>query len=210
MAFSLPPRFVEDTNVLIELFHNYEASTVKPQRDEFLRGALVRSCALLSSINLNELKLQLDAIYADATIYEREQIRTMSWARAMFGDGGHFEYFLTNVESGVLRAVGINTVNRDWILKELRTLRQRVLTEVQRLTPILIINAISDLRNDICRLKDQQIMEGQSENNRKKVVKTILVTVIVFNAVGSVVFPPASPAALAASVTLGGVAQYIP
>jgi hypothetical protein len=56
MAFSLPPRVAEDTNVPTKLFRNYEAATVKPQRDEFLRGALVRSCALFSSLNLDELK----------------------------------------------------------------------------------------------------------------------------------------------------------
>ena len=55
---------------------------------------------------------------------------------------------------------------------------------MQRLTPILIINAISDLRNDICRLKDQQITEGQLENSRKKVIKNILLTVIVINSGG--------------------------
>jgi hypothetical protein len=61
-----------------KLFRNYEAATVKSQDDEFLRGALVRSCALLSSINLDELKPQLDEIYANVMVYEGKQIRMMS------------------------------------------------------------------------------------------------------------------------------------
>lgn len=210
MTFSLPPRFVEDTNELVTLFRDYEASAVSSEKSGFLRKALVTACRLLSSIDLHGLADQIDKIYADVKVYERTEIKTTTWSEAMFGNGSHFEYFLKNVEDGLLKAVGLKKENRKRILKELRALQQLARRDAGTLTSRAVVYAIRELTADVCLLKDQEVTAAQQLNRRNKIVKAILVSVIVCDAVGSVVFPTASPAALAASVTLGGVAQFLP
>ncbi|MDB5769677.1 MAG: hypothetical protein JWM42_51, partial [Burkholderia sp.] len=60
-------------------------------------------------------------------------------------------------------------------------------------------------KDEVCSVKDQQSNAENYAAAVSKVIKTMLVGVIVANAVGSDAFPLESPA-VAASVTLGAVA----
>ena len=134
----------------------------------------------------------------------------MTWSDAMFGTADHFEFFLNNVEDGILKGARIKYDNRERIIRELDKLRGLTHQKVATLEGETIVNAIRELRNDVCKAKDNAIKVAERQNLQNKILKTALVSVIVINAVGSIMFPQASPAALAASVTLGGVAQFVP
>jgi hypothetical protein len=209
MSFSLPENFATNTNELVTLFRDHEASTNNSEKDFILRKALVSSCHLLGSIDLSNLSSRIREIYTEVQEYEKSAIQTMTWSEAMFGSESHFDSFLKNIEDGILKCTGIEEQNRAHILREIANLRQLARTEGRKVTAYRIISSIQSLQQDICQLKDQVLVRSQRRTARNKVLKGTLVTVVVTNAVGSVVFPQASPAALAASVTIGGLALIL-
>lgn len=210
MAFSLPDDFAEQTNQLVSIFRDYETCAYDPDREKLLRQALLISCDLLNSISLDELSERIDEIYSDVEVYEKTEIKSTTWSEAMFEDPKHFQHFLDVVEDGILKANGLKKENRKRILQELGKLRRTALMQVGKLSSSVIISAIRSLRNDVCQLKDQQITAAHRKQAHTAILKSILVCAVAFNAVASVVFPSASPAAMAASIVLGGAAQFLP
>ena len=124
MTYQLPYRFVERTDELAAFVRDYEATVDSKERAALLTKALVTACQLLSSIDLPILEMELQRIYAEVRLYEREAIRTQTWYEAMFEEPGHFAYFLDNVEAGILCSAGLSQKSCQQILNDLRYLRE--------------------------------------------------------------------------------------
>ena len=78
---------------------------------------------MLGDIDLDSLADRMDEIYIEAEEYQKREMGNQTWYDAIFGDEKHFEFFLTRVEEGILKACGLNDDTRRRILKELGTLR---------------------------------------------------------------------------------------
>ena len=82
---------------------------------------------------------------------------------------------------------------------------------VHKLNTQIIVSTIRNLRDDVCAAKDKQIDAAERDNRRNQVFKSMMISVIVSDAaIGAVYFPVATPAALIASITLGGLVRFIP
>jgi hypothetical protein len=204
MPFSLPVGFKNEVNELAKLIRDYEAAVDDITAASILRTALTTSCRMLNAINLRELRVRLDEVRRDAN-------RTApNWQSAIIGDEGHFSYFLDNVEAGILKAIDINSEARQRILHEVRVCRALAAAETPSSLWSMVIPSIDNLRRDVCMLRDHELNNARRRLAHYKLVKNLCTIVIIVNAVGSVYFPPATPAALAASITLGGVSLRIP
>jgi hypothetical protein len=207
MEFSLPEEFADDTNELVVLLRHYDLCSDDTVKDELLRSALATSCHLLGSIDLNALSARVDEIFREVQEYEKSEVGTKTWSDEIFAKPSHFHRYLDETEEEILKSVGIKADNRKRILGELRRLRLLAHIEAGKLTTTQIVDDIRALKDDVCKLKDEKAEAEQHAGARSKVLKTALVGVIVANAVGSDLFPLESPA-IAASVTLGVVAQH--
>jgi hypothetical protein len=206
MEFSLPEEFADDTNELVVLLRHYDLCSDDEIKNELLRRALATSCHLLSSIDFDALSGRIDEIFSEVQEYEKEKSGTKTWSDEIFGKPSHFHKFLDETEQDILKSVGIKAENRKRILGEFRRLRLKAHTEAGNLTTTQIVGDLRTLKDDVCRLKDEKTEAAQHPAARSKALKTALAAVIVANAVGSDSFPLESPA-VAASVTLGAVAQ---
>jgi hypothetical protein len=203
MEFSLPVEFADDENELVVLLRHYDLSDDAEIKGELLERALDTSCHLLSAIDLDALSSRIDEIFR--VVKEYEQLSAKSWPDVIFAKPSHFHKYLDDTEEEILKSAGIKAENRKRIIKELRRLRLTAHTQAGKLTSGKIVGDIRSLKDEVCSVKDQQSNAENYAAAVSKVIKTMLVGVIVANAVGSDAFPLESPA-VAASVTLGAVA----
>lgn len=178
------------------------------QKDILLREALVISCDVLSSIDLDALQRRIERVLGEA------DQTTPGWKDKIIGDSDHFNYFLQNVESKILDGAGLDDRVRERILRDLRVARKLCLSRVKSVDAKETIMALFHLKHDICKLKEEKKKEAikeQSEKERQeqhtKLVRTLLVAVIVFDSYRFMLYPAASIAACAASIALASAAS---
>ena len=203
MGFSLPPEFGEKVNEFVRLVTAFESLIDENDKSAKLRQALVAACCVLHLIDIQQLQLRINEIRA-------QSVKIANWQSEILGDEHHFEYFLKNVERKILAGIGIDEDAKERILYELKNLRELGVAADPNKIFEQIATSIGNLRKDICSIKDQQIEKDNRRMAHHKLVKAICTVSIVANAVGAVVFPSASAAALAASITLGGVSSSLP
>lgn len=203
MPFSLPPNFKTDANGLGKYVIEFETAVDDAKKDEHLRKALAVGCQMLKTIDLGQLQERVKEVLASAEEYDRD------WFAKIVEDEAHFKYFLRHVESAVLKAAGIETRTRNRILKEIGLLQGTAVERYLEVTAADITDGIAELRRDVCLAKDQAIDASKRRANHTTIVKTLCVIAILTDAVGSAIFPAASPGALAASITVGGVGVSI-
>lgn len=205
MEFSLPEEFADDMNELVVLLRHYDLCDDQTIRDELLERALYAGCHLLESVDFDALSARIDEIFRQAQEYETSGVTARKWPDEMFGKPSRFHKYLDETEEQILKSVGIRADNRRRIIAALRQLRLAAHTQAGKLPAEQIVAGIRSLKDEVCRLKDENIGTEQHPSARGKALRTALVGVIIANAAGSDLFPLESPA-VAASVTLGAVA----
>jgi hypothetical protein len=206
----LPAQFAERINKLDSLITKYEAAISDDEKESSLRLALVISCELLSSIDMDLLRTTLQGKFNEAN----ETVPR--WRDIIIGEDGHFEFFLNKLEDEIFKAAGINENTRNRIRKNLETAR----AVAGSMQPDVIVRAIEHLRDDVCleaRIKvavDRDRTDTKARNNwywttSKKVVKVVAAGAVVVNALSLVVSLGLSAPGSAASASLGGAAQFL-
>lgn len=203
MPFSLPPNFSQDANELGKYVTEFETAVDGAKKDEHLRKALTAACRMLTQLDLQKLRERITEVFSSAEDYKK------NWFEEVVQDEGHFNYFLNNVEAAILKGASIDISTRTRVLKEIADLRGLALKYRVEATPDALAQGIKDLQTDICLAKDQLFDAASRAANHTKAVKALCVVAIVTNALGSIFFPGASPAALAASIVVGGI-RFVP
>jgi hypothetical protein len=98
----LPAQFSERINKIDNLLTKFTAAADEKEKEEALRLALVTSCELLRSIDMELLRGRLKEIFAEADASESK------WRSIILDDKGHFEFFLKNIEDKFLKHIGLN------------------------------------------------------------------------------------------------------
>lgn len=205
MSFVLPPNFGQGVNEIGRLLRANEASIDEDKKDQNLREAMVECCDLLKSINLPELQARIDEIISSADEQDPD------WAYTIIADDEHFEQFLNHIEFKVLEAAGVDRKTQLRIERELRKVRNFILNHDIGSFTSEVTYAIGQLREDVCALKNEQIRKDTHEKRvqdrqkrERKTIKTLGVVAVATNSVvTAIIFAPAAPFGLAASVALG-------
>ncbi len=192
MTFELPINFVQDTNEISRLLDQSESASTFKEQGNKLREALVIGCRLLSNLKFENLHREIEIFYADGITSVSKIIDSSS----------HFDFFLENVERSILSKVGFNKQSQDRAITTLRKAKQ--LSDGRILSPEQVISILRDLQREVCALKNEKIQEERVFQFTVTVSRVFASTIIVADVLAPLVFPPATPAAITASVTLGG------
>lgn len=203
MPFSLPLNFKTDANELGKYVLEFETAVDDAKKDESLRKALTVACRMLEDIDLGQLRQRVQEVFVAADRYDRD------WFAKIVEDERHFSGFLNRVEAAVIDGAGIKTQTRNRILKEISSLRAAAVKRRLEVTATSVTSGIAELQRDVCLAKDQVMDVARRSAHHTKIVKMLCVIAILTDAVGQVLFPQASPGALAASIVVGGI-RFIP
>ncbi|MFO1155689.1 MAG: hypothetical protein U1E43_02435 [Rhodospirillales bacterium] len=198
--FELPQGFGSNVTKISQLLATYEASLCRD--DKVGHELLICCCNLLQSIDLISLEGQLSEILSN------QEVVSIA-INNIIADAAHFSYFLNNVERVMLANANVGERARDDIIIRVEELREKLVNPITRITSSTIIDDIMRLRDDVCGASSDEFERRDTEYRKRKAKKTILISLIIVNAVGSALFAPATPAALAASVIVGGTASYV-
>lgn len=183
-------------------------STVEDDRQKYLvRRILSECCDLLTSIDTAILRENI------LQTLKKADEQTPGWRQQIFNNDHSFNFFL-DVEDKLLEKVGFNKSVRERILHEIARVREYAIYQSEKITPSIIIGSIKSLKDEICKMKDQKIIEGQEDKKKKnikivviKAVKTLAITVIVVDVFAPSLFSFVSQDIASASATLGAAVQ---
>jgi hypothetical protein len=210
MTLQFPPMFSERLNRLDDTLNKYESYPDDDQRAQYLREALVTSCEILRSVNLDDLHDEFQAIYEKAAAEEPK------WRDVYLGDGDKFEYFLHTIENQILEHVGLHSAARERMLRYVHDARHLA----PGMSPAKITRALKFLKDDICmearvkRLTAQYKLEEEEKkrlywSTAKKITKTLAAGLVVANGLSFVVSIGIAAPVAAASGAVGGAAQFL-
>jgi hypothetical protein len=246
MAYELPHDFAQQVNDIDIHLNKYEASVVPEEKDELLRYALVVSCNMLSSIDKGGLQETAQDIIEVATRQNQHWHHEIIADRTHYhyflhtienrileaaGVEDHARNrIINNLEK--VRRLALTHIERAWqeasvrveeashrgLLEEgtARVLRLHLAKELADELTQEAIHAFSNLRSDICGLKEervrlarQRLKEQERRKRHTRLVKSLSGATMLFNAAAGGLMPNSPPAAIAASIIVGGVAQLI-
>jgi hypothetical protein len=210
MTLQSPPMFSERLNKLDDALNKFESHSSNNQQAQYLREALVISCQLLRSIDLDDLHEEFQ------TIYEKAAAEEPKWRDIYSEDGDKFEYFLHTLENQILEHVGLNHGAR----KRMRQYVHDARHLAPGMSPAKITRALKFLKDDVCmeaRIKrlTAQIELKEEERNRlfwpttKRITKTLAAGLVVANGLSFVVSIGIAAPVAAASGAIGGAAQFL-
>jgi hypothetical protein len=140
MTLQFPPMFSERLNRLDDTLSKYEAHPSDDQQAQYLREALVTSCEILRSVDLDDLHDEFQAIYEKAAAEEPK------WRNIYLEDDGKFEYFLHTLENQILEHIGLNNTTRERMRNYVHDARYLA----PGMSPAKITSALKFLKDDIC------------------------------------------------------------
>jgi hypothetical protein len=210
MTLQFPPMFSERLNRLDDTLSKYEAHPSDDQQAQYLREALVTSCEILRSVDLDDLHDEFQAIYEKAAAEEPK------WRNIYLEDDGKFEYFLHTLENQILEHIGLNNTTRERMRNYVHDARYLA----PGMSPAKITSALKFLKDDICmearveRLTAQYKLEKEEKkrlywSTAKKITKTLAAGMVVANGLSFVVSIGISAPVAAASGAAGGAAQFL-
>jgi hypothetical protein len=205
MTFYLSPSFKKRVDEIDAQLTTFESSHNRIEQKRALRTALVNSCALLSSLDVQELRLEIDRIYRKAG----------NWTEIISQDS-HFEYFLSMAEGKLLENMKLSVKSRARILNNLRKVKAQFTTKeiIAKRESTEIVKCIEDLKADICHEAntldvDKDLTVEELTETGRKVSKVFGVVAIAADVVAPLFHPTMTPAGAAASIAVGHLAQLL-
>jgi hypothetical protein len=219
MTIELPASFAPRVNSLVACLDRYDdpaRALSDSERVNLQREALSLCCALLGSVNLDQLQETLQRLFAAGDESLRQQ------AAAILRTSDLYRLFEI-MEGELLERVGLNFPTRERILALLSSVRYEAADQVTRLEPKEVVASIAELKTWICNASSDEtaMAEAAQEDERMRERHTGLVNGLgtvaivvnagaVFAAAASVLFLPIlSAGACAASAVAGAVAQRL-